>query len=286
MEIQQLISFTETVQQESFSQAAKKLGYSQAAITIQIQKLETELNTRLFDRMNKRIRLTQTGKEFYPYALQILNDIEAAKNFLQDEKEIQGNLNIGTTDSLCASIFPPLLESFHKVYPKIKINIITESIPELHEMLQKNDIDFAYLIDQKWSSQKWVHILDMEESVNFICSKNYAKKLKKPYTFSSLLKEPFILTEKDVSYRQILDRFDLTIDPILETKNTDLIVQLVLKDMGITFLPAFICENKPELEILPVQDFDVQVHRQIIVHKNKWISAEMKAFFAFLLQKI
>ena len=64
MEIRQLATFIRVAQFNSFSRAAESLGYSQSAVTVQIRQLEEELDTRLFDRMGKRIALTDTGERF------------------------------------------------------------------------------------------------------------------------------------------------------------------------------------------------------------------------------
>ena len=286
MEIQQLITFIQAAQQESFSITAKKLGYSQAAITIQIQKLEEELQTQLFDRFSRKIKLIPSGRIFYNHALQILNDISDAKAALSNTTEIKGHLTIGTTDSVCSTIFPELIEQYHRLFPHVQITVITESIPELESMLKKNDIDFAYLIDQEWIGHQWNKIVNTKEPVHFITSKKIKEELPDPCSIEHLLSYPFLLTEKDASYRQILDvqlaKDNITIQPIIETKNTDLLIKCVQKNMGITFLPAFIAKEV-EVETIEVQDFSIEVYRQVIVHSDKWISLEMKTFFDFLM---
>ena len=286
MEIQQLITFVHAAQQESFSITAKQLGYSQAAITIQIQKLEEELQTQLFDRFSRKIKLTPSGKMFYTHSLKILNAISDAKASMNNEMDIKGHLTIGTTDSVCSTIFPQLIEQYHNLYPNVQITIVTESIRELESMLKKNEIDFAYLIDQEWIGNQWKKIIHTKEPVHFITSKTIQNQLPKPCTLQDLLQYPFLLTEKDASYRQILDstlaKNDITIEPIIETKNTDLIVKCIQKNMGITFLPQFIIEQG-DFEKIIIPDFQVDVYRQVIVHSDKWISLEMKTFFEFLI---
>ena len=90
-----LITFVKIVQMESFSQAAADLGYSQSAVTVQIRLLEEELNTRLFDRLGKRISLTAQGQHFLTYAYNILNEVNRAKLSLEDESELTNPLHIG-----------------------------------------------------------------------------------------------------------------------------------------------------------------------------------------------
>ena len=286
MEIQQLITFVHAAQHGSFSATAKQLGYSQAAITIQIQKLEEELQAQLFDRFSRKIQLTNSGKQFYTHALKILNDISEAKASLYNDVEIKGTLTIGTTDSVCSTIFPELIEKYHTLYPNVKITIITESILQLEEMLKKNEIDFAYLIDQEWTGPQWNKIINTKEPVYFITSQFIIDQLDIPCDISDILRFPLLLTEKDASYRQILDiqlnQNHMQAQPIIESKNTDLLIKCIQKNMGITFLPAFITTNQ-DIQIIPVKNFSLEVYRQVIVHNDKWISLEMRTFFDYLL---
>lgn len=78
MEIRQLATFIRVAQFNSFSRAAESLGYSQSAVTVQIRQLEEELDTRLFDRMGKRIALTDTGERFFNHACEIMSQVNQA----------------------------------------------------------------------------------------------------------------------------------------------------------------------------------------------------------------
>ena len=98
--------------------------------------------------------------------------------------------------------------------------------------------------------------------------------------------EPFLLTEKDVSYRLMLDQFlaaqGKEIVPFLEIGNTDSIIrQLVNNKEGVTFLPEFTVRSeieKGKLRRVSVKDFHMQVWRQILYHKDKWMTREMEEF--------
>lgn len=89
MELREINTFLEVARQKSFSKAAGQLGYSQAAVTIQIKQLEQELNVHLFDRIGKQTTLTYQGTVFYEYAAEIVRGLELAKQAMTKE----GNLN-------------------------------------------------------------------------------------------------------------------------------------------------------------------------------------------------
>lgn len=104
MEFREISTFLQVAQHQSFSKAAKQLGYSQAAVTIQIKQLEGELGVHLFDRIGKQISLTHQGQIFYQYAVAIQKDLEQARSAVSDSSSLNGKLCLGTIESICASM--------------------------------------------------------------------------------------------------------------------------------------------------------------------------------------
>lgn len=290
MELREIQTFIQAAQLKSFSKAAHALGYSQATVTIQIKNLEEELGIHLFDRIGKQTILTHQGTIFYEHAIAIVNELESAKSAVTETKELTGALTIGTIESICASLFPPLLETFHKQHPHVNISIVLDSPDVLLDHMNKNTIDLVYLLDQRIYDHRWEKVLEEPEDICFVSSSKHplAQKTaneKRPLDLEELLKEPFLLTEKDASYRFVLDRYLASngqkIEPFLEIGNTEFIIQLLKNNNGLSFLPEFTIKNEVTagaLSILPIHDFHMRVWRQILYHKDKWITREMNAF--------
>ena len=290
MEFQELITFVTITKCGSFSKASEQLGYSQSAVTVQIKNLENELQVRLFDRLGKSISLTSHGQIFYDHALQVLNDIQAAKDSFNQGEELCGLLRIGTIDSLCATILPDILKEYHLMHPKITIHVTTDTPAVLFRMLTSNELDTVYLVDEELKDPKWIKVLNTDEDVVFAISASHPMANQIPLSLSSLLALPFILTEKDASYRRVLDyklqNQDLRINPIFETNNTDLILKLIKDGLGVSFLPEYAL--KKDLDDKTLMEFQipslaVTIKRQVIYHKDKWVTKEMRAFFDYLL---
>ena len=106
MEIRNIATFVKIVEYNNFTKAAESLGYSQAAVTAQIKSLEKELGIPLFDRIGRGIVLTEEGKTFLPYALNVLNAEEAARNSVQPTKELAGTLQICSPSSFATGPLP------------------------------------------------------------------------------------------------------------------------------------------------------------------------------------
>lgn len=289
MEIQELITFVTIAKHNSFSRASEHLGYSQAAVTVHIRNLEQELQVRLFDRLGKKISLTGQGRIFYEHACQVLTDYRLACESVKQNEPLTGTLRLGTIDSLCASVFPDILEKYHQRHPGVFVTVTTDTPAVLMNKLNNNDIDVVYLLDEQLNDARWIKVLDAMESAVFAVSSRHPLAQHPVCTLEELLAFPFILTEKDASYRRVLDYElrlrHLEILPQFESNNTDLILNMVRSNMGATFLPEYSIIGDLEKGIitkLDVPSFQIHVWRQVIHHKDKWVSREMQAFFELL----
>lgn len=285
MEIRELTTFLQVAKLQSFSKAAEKLGYSQAAVTIQIKQLEKELEIRLFDRMGKKIFLTDEGHIFYEYASKILHDVTEAKERLSQKTVLNGRLRIGTIESICASVFPGLLTTFHELYPEVTTNIVIESPGALLDMLNQNVVDIVYLLDKRMYDPGLIKVMEEADEVIFVAASDYPLPETKPMALDRLLQEPFILTEHNASYRFILEQYlaaqQKEVFPFLSIGNTEFIIRMIEKGLGVSFLPHFVVQphiTSGALKVIEVDNFYMRVWRQIFYHKDKWVTGEMKAF--------
>jgi len=104
-----------------------------------------------------------------------------------------------------------------------------------------------------------------------------------------ILHEPFLLTEKGMGYRRVLDealeKQSLEVQPVLEIGRTDIITAVLEKGIGISFLPDFVTKDgiaRGSLAYLEITDLDIQVWKQLIYHRNKWISRTLHAFLEYV----
>lgn len=287
MEIRQLITFVTAARQESFSKAAELLGYSQSAVTVQIRLLEEELNTRLFDRLGRKISLTVQGRRFLEQSQVILRDINQAKEIAGEETELKAPLHIGTLESLCFTKLPAVLRYFRERHPLVSIKITTAAPGQLYEMLEQNQLDLIYLLDRARFNKNWLKAMDREEPIVFVTSPSYWSGRPERVHVRDIAGEPFFLTEKNENYRRELDAFletqDLELVPAVEVSNTDFIIKLLKENGGISYLPRFAAEEsirRGELMVLEVRDLKTIMYQQIFLHKSKWRTREMDEFIA------
>lgn len=289
MEIRQLQTFVQAAQLESFSKTAEMLGYSQSAITVQMRLLETELNTRLFDRMGKKVVLTPQGREFLKSANKILYEVNKASKSMNDDRELTNPLHVGTIESLCTAKFPRILSEFHSLHPRVNLQITIDSPEKLIRMMDHNELDLIYILDTPRWDENWVKVMELAEPVVFVASAASKFAGKEKMVLDDILQEPFFLTEKHANYRQALDQQLALrrqfISPVLEISDTAFIIHMLELNQGLSFLPYFAVEQdiyKHRITTLDIKDIHISMYRQIFYHKNKFRTREMEEFITAL----
>lgn len=292
MELRNLTTFVRVAELRSFSRAAKQLGYSQSAVSMQISQLEVELGTSLFDRIGKTIALTPQGSRFFEYAQNILHMAEDAKNRMREGASIKGQLRIAMAESICMSLFPGVLSRFCERYPDIQVTVSSGTAPDMFRALAQNDVDLLYHLDNQMYRSDLLIPLSRPAPAIFVASREHPLAGREDIALEELLAHRFILTEKGMSYRMHLDnqlaRMDLAVEPFLEIGNTDVIVKLLLRNMGISFLPEFVVRERlesGELVALDVRGVQVELSRQLLCHKGKWITPAMQAMIDMLSEE-
>ena len=290
MEFREINTFLEIAKQGSFSKAASVLGYTQAAVTIQIRQLEKELGVRLFDRIGKKVTLTHQGVVFSRYASRLMTDLSQVKYALKESDVLTGKLRIGAIESVCASILPGLIGQYHRLHPQVSISIRTDSPDLLLEWLNRNELDLVFLLDKRRFHPHWIKALDEPDRVIFVTSAD-SPLAGQTLALWELIRHPLILTEKNASYRSILEQhlasLGLEAQPFLEIGNTEFIIQLLKTGAGISFLPEFTVREdlaKGTLSQIQVPGFTPDIWKQIVYHKDKWVSREMEAFIRLALR--
>ena len=285
MEFRNIATFLRVAATRNFSRAAEQLGYSQSTVTIQMQQLEKELGTQLFERIGKQVNLTERGEAFIHHANEIMMITNAAMTFASNADLTTGSLRIGGVESLCTAILPELLLQFHHICPKVETVIKTATTEELIDMIKCNDIDLLFTLDKKIYGSEWVRAVQQEEDIVFVTLRHNSFIDGQKIDLKDIIKEPFILTEKGGSYRYELERMlaeqEMEIRPVLEIGNTETIIHLLEEGVGASFLPLFSVKKAIDQGTLSRIQTDIptiQMCSQLLYHKNKWVTPQMQAF--------
>ena len=289
MEMRNLTTFVTVTETGSFTKAAELLGYTQSTVSFQIRQLEEELNCQLFDRINHTISLTQKGQKLLSYALKILEETETFKENFTAAETPSGTVRMYSSDSICEMMMHKNYLTFAKDYPEIRLFFSTTDTDTMVEVLEYNEADCIFTLDNHIYRQDFITVREAPVTVHFVTGSSSPLSDKKDLTIRDILEYPFMLTEKGMSYRRILDeklaQMSLQVDPVMETGRTDLIAETAASGNFVAFLPDFVTDElvrEGKLVHLDVEGFEVTIWKQLIVHKNKWRSGALAAFLDFV----
>ena len=283
MDLRSLNTFIQVAELASFTKAAERLGYSQPTISFQIRQLEEELGVRLFDRIGHTVSLTAEGREALSYAQRICrmaSDMSA--DALRDRLK-QSVIRIAMADSLCNPLVVEKFASLRLDHRNISLKVMTGGTDTLFHMIDHNDADIVCTLDSHIYNISYVIAHEKQIGAHFVCSSASPLAQIESLQIGELLGSPFILTEKGMSYRRLLDEklasISVEIEPVLELGSTDLICRLVERNAGFSFLPDYVTEqsvNEGKIVRLNVRDFDIELWVQILYHKDKWITPQIQ----------
>ena len=289
MELRNLITFMHVAEVGSFTKAAEQLDYSQSTVSFQIKQLEEELDCLLFERINHTITLTERGHELVAYAHKIRSLTDEFKENLNEEQTIKGHIHIVTPDSICEEMISKRYISFHKQYPDISIKFTTADTSVMFDMLDHNEADLIMTLDSHSYNKDYVIAKEEPLSMHFVVNSESTLTDRSELSIKDIINEPFILTEYGQGYRKVFDKElakrSLEITPVLEIGRTDIITSMVAQSNMISYLPDFITQDmvkKGKLCYLNVTDFNAEIWKQLIYHKNKWMSKSLKAIIDYI----
>ena len=289
MEIRNLTTFLHVAELNSFTKAAELLGYTQSTVSFQIKQLETELDCLLFERINHTITLTERGNELLAYAQAVCRLTEEFKQDISETSSPKGYIHIVTPDSVCEDMLSHNYRNFRKAYPDISLKFTTADTGDMFKMLDRNEADIVITLDNRIFRKDYVIAKEQKIGMHFVTNSSSQFAGKKNLSIRDIKDEPFILTEKEMGYRRTFNRelakMDIDIVPALEVGRTDLITLLLEEGEGISYLPDFVTDEyvkKGSLVRLDVTDINIEIWKQLIYHKNKWISNPMKTFIEYV----
>lgn len=292
MEIKSLTTFVHVAELGSFSRAGERLGYSQPSVSVQIRQLEEELGARLFDRIGHAVRLTDKGREILPYAQKICL---ICRQMSQGDPADAGQetlIRLATSDSLSSRMLLDKFPRIHRLHPGIRLELTTAGTGELFRLLEHNEVDLVCTLDSHIYNTNFCIASEEKVGVHFVVPSESSLARKAYLSWEDLMSQKFLLTEKGMSYRRLLDEWlakaSLEVRPVLEAGQADLLCALVEQGQGISFLPDFATEDavrRGTVKRLDAENFQPDLWVQLLYHREKWISPAIQAVIGVLTGK-
>lgn len=288
MDIKNLDTFIAVSELQSFTKAAEKLGYSQSTISFQIRQLEAEVGVVLLDRINRTVALTDAGSKFLKTAYEIRGVLHQFQTELTGGDEISGHVRLAAASSLCTGFIGKVYTDLQTRYPDITLEIIEADTPEMFRLLDHNEVDLVCTLDFHIYDSGYTILCEKEIESKFVAAASHPLAGRKNLCLKDLMHETFLLTEKNMSYRKILDdrlaTEALEVHPKLTSGNTALLASLVAQNLGLSFLPEYAVRPFVDAGALTYLDVNTEpcyMWIQLLHHKDKWLSDAIKETAGF-----
>lgn len=256
MELRQLKYFIKAAELQNFTEAANLSFITQSTLSQQIKQLEDELGILLFDRLGKRVRLTEAGQLFLPYAQKTAKDAQDGRDILKDLMNLEtGTLTIGVTYGLM-HVLTKAIEDFSQQRPNIRLLINFGTTSELLASLEQGKVDMvlSFLPVQQnaaYHSQKL-----FSSSLSLIAHKNHACAKNKQVKLKDLETLPMLLPSAGYSIRNYFDkitaRHGVNMNVQMEVNDINMLLQLVDTGKWCTVLMASSIYQHPQLKAIKI----------------------------------
>lgn len=283
MTLKHLRIFVTVCESESVTAASKKLYLAQPAVSLAIKELEDYYQIKLFDRISKRLFLTEAGKRLLNYARHITSLFDEMETEIKNW-DAAGELRIGSSITIGTELMPQYVRQFSEQFPHIKIQVLVYSSDIIEDKILKNELDLA-LIEGVPHSSYLISKEFQEDELVIICSPEHPLINSKDLTFDQIKSEPFLLREKGSGTRNLVDSLLVThgisLNPIWEGTSTRALINACAEGLGISILPYRLVrrelgENK--IKILNITDLEFKRMFRFIYHQNKYLTPAALSF--------
>ena len=295
MDIKNLYTFKTIIEAGSFIQAASVLGYTQSTITFQVRQLERELGITLFEKIGRRMVLTQAGENIVPYVRDTIEAYEKMKNVGKDCSELCGELNIILSETIFCYKMQPAIREFHAMAPHIKLKMRSLSCQATKQALLEGAADLGICYDESEADERLAITALGHCRMELVASRQLVEEMgmaKLDFTQeSAAIPTSFITDEPGGIFRSSFETYlkqqNIAMEPTIELWSTETIKSMVLAGIGIAYLPQFVLQNEldhKELVALPHHISYAGIRAIYCYHKNKYVTPQMKLLMN-LLQK-
>lgn len=288
--IHQLELFLVAAKLKNFSRAADQMAISQPAFSAQIIKLESILNAPLFERIGRRIDLTEIGAEFEKYARATLQTLREGKQAIDDmSSHVVGPLRIGASTTVANYILPRYLKNYRSEHPEARAQMLVDNSAQIEQALLRNEIDMG-IVEAPVRNKRFNSCLFRKDRLVVIFHPDHKWGSRKFISLDEFKKAPVLARERGSGTRKVFmemvgeEHFE-QLDIVMELGDTEAIKKGVIEGIGV----AVVSEASVEAELKSGELRSVLIEKNqfdramtILILRNRYISNPIRSFLAIL----
>lgn len=282
MELRQLQYFLKSAETENFSEAARLCFITQSTLSQQIKELENSLGIVLFDRIGKRVRLTQTGRDFLPFARQVMADVRHSEEWVADRQSLKtGTLRIGCTWGLSA-LLTKTIGRMQSLYPGIRYEVLYRKADELLEMLRAQTIDFALSFNLPDVGNDIEKTKLFESTLCAVVADNHPLARYRRLPLKVLQEYPVAVPFRGMNARQLFDEFitreHLDIHPTVEINEIYTLLKLVKRNKWIAVVADSTIYDEDGLTAIPFETGRIPMQTVLLQLRGVYRRKDIQVF--------
>jgi DNA-binding transcriptional LysR family regulator len=284
MEFYPLKVFLTVAGEKSFSRAAEKLLRTQPAVSLAIQKLESDLQEKLIDRSGKELLLTDAGRIVHEYARRFENleaDLENALAELRDNSA--GRLVVGANESTSLYLLGHI-ERYRRLYPKVKVQVRRSLSSQIPSQLIDGELELG-VISYDPEDDRLLSRVIYTDHLAFVVSPQHRFANHEEVSINELGMETFIAHNVLSPYRAVVlkefQRHKVPLNMDVEMPTVETIRKMVQRNEGVAFLPHMCVEQDVEQDVLReirVKELSVDRKIRLVCPAKRSLSHAAKAF--------
>lgn len=290
MTLRHMRIFQKIYETQSVTRAAEALHMTQPAATRALQELEKYYGLRLFERLNRRLTVTEAGRRMYDYALHLTETFDTMEKSLRDW-ERQGVLRVGASVSLGCSLLPQLARTFQEEHPGVEVRVRIANGELLRWDLLENRLDLALLEGEENGADLMLTPFAAGEMA-LIVPPGHPLARAGGATLAQAAAYPLLLRETGSATRRFLDQLlmsrGLAVQPVWESASTQALLSAVREGLGITLVPWALARQtvlRGEAERCPVTDAELIRRRYVAWHPSKYVTGTMREFVNLCMEQ-
>ena len=289
MNIQNFKIFSDLVESESFSRAAKLNGITQSAVSQQLRAMEKHFRILIVDRSQKRFRLTHEGQKLYKFAKEILHIYDKLNIELQEMKKIiSGTIHLSTVYSIGLHELPPYIKVFLAKFPQVNVRVEYRRANMVYEDVLNNSIDFGLVAYPEKNKQ--LETIQFREDILIVAvSPEHPFAKKKSINLKEMVGQKVIGFETDIPTRkatdEILKEANIEIEHVMEFDNVETVKRAVEINAGIAIVPQSTVMREEAQGLLKVLKFKNQTYTRplaLFYRKGRILTPAMKKLIEVL----